>query len=237
MAVRNLLYQREYKINDNIRVAIPCVRDVIADENGYDELVSVWTAMPIDMMVQLDDAGIDFTKINEYELFLLLFPSIRNMDTRRVLCDIDLKKFDVVMNQTGDSLILKNSENGVVIDRSIHARIAATLRKINHLEKNNKKPGNDEARQYMIDRARKKIARSKRREQDSQTESLIISLVNTAEFKYDFDETLDLTIYQLKESAYQIIKKIDYDNRMFGIYTGNINPKDIKKDDLTWLAK
>ena len=81
MATQNLLYKTEYKINEFIQVRIPTVGDVLDHEDDYYSMVSMLTAMPIDMMVQLDDIGIDFTKINEYELFILMFNALRGKDT------------------------------------------------------------------------------------------------------------------------------------------------------------
>ena len=80
MGTRNLLYKSEFEINDNIKIRIPTVGQILDDEDAYYGLVSMLTAMPIDMMVQLDDVGIDFTSIDEYELFLLLFEIIKGQD-------------------------------------------------------------------------------------------------------------------------------------------------------------
>ena len=78
--------------------------------------------------------------------------------------------------------------------------------------------------------------RHKDRKEDSQLESLIIAMVNTEQFKYDFEGTRELSIYQFNESVRQVIKKTDYDNRMYGIYTGTINPKELSQKDLNWLV-
>ena len=64
MPTRHLLYQKDYPINDYIRVMIQTVGEVLENEDNYYSRVSMLTAMPIDMMVQLDDIGIDFTTIN-----------------------------------------------------------------------------------------------------------------------------------------------------------------------------
>ena len=77
---------------------------------------------------------------------------------------------------------------------------------------------------------------SKNVKEDSQLESLIIAMVSTEQFKYNFEEVKKLTIYQFNESVRQIIKKVEYDNRMHGIYSGTINAKDLNKDDLNWLT-
>lgn len=237
MAIRNLLYKTEYPINDNISIKIPTVGEIIDNEDNYYGVVSVFTVMPMDMMVQLDDAGIDFTTINEYDLFLMLFNGLKTMDVSLVLGDLDLSKFDFAVNQKNQEVVLLDSENDIVIDKAIYLQISDTLRAIHHLEKNIKKPANSEATAFLLERARKKLRRRKNQKEDSQLESLIISMVNTEQYKYNFEETRSLSIYQFNESARQIINKINFDNKMIGVYTGSINAKELKQDELSWLKQ
>lgn len=236
MPTLNLLYQNRYKINDDIHVVIPTVGEIIDNEDEYYGLVSLLTAMPIDMMVPLFDAGVDFTQINDYELFLMLFPGMKTQDTRLVFGDLDLSKFELATNAKNDTVVLWNQETDVVIDRAIQGQIASTLRRIHHLEKNPRKPGNDEAKKYMLQRARDKQRRNRNRKTESQLESLIVAMVNSEHYKYDFEGTRELSIYQFNESVRQIIKKVDYQNRMIGVYTGNIDSKHLSQDDLNWLT-
>ena len=236
MATLNLLYQREYAINDSIHLIIPSVGEIIDNEDDYYKIVTMLTAMPIDLMVQLDDAGIDFTEINEYELFLLMSTGLKTVDTSLVFKDLDFSKFDLALNQQNGTVVLRDSEHDIVIDRAIHNRIASVLRKIHHLEKNRRKPANEEAKSYMLRRAKEKMLRNKNRKQESQLESLIIAMVNTEQYKYDFEGTRELSIYQFNESVRQVIKKVDYDNRMYGVYAGTINVKELSQDDLNWLT-
>lgn len=235
MSTRNLLYQRQYAINDSIKIVIPKVGEILDSEDEYYNLVSELTAMPIDLMVPLDDAGIDFTTINEYELFLLMFPELKMQDTHMIFGDLDLTKFEMAVNQRNGNIVLRDEDNDITIDRAIHGQIAEVMRKIHHLEKNRRKPANKEAKEYMLKRARDKMRRNRNRKRESQLETLIIAMVNTEQYKYDFEGTRELSIYQFNESVRQIIKKVDYDNRMYGIYAGTINPKDISQDDLNWL--
>lgn len=80
MATLNLLYKQEYAINEHIRIQIPTVGEVLDNEDDYYTMVTMLTAMPVDMMVQLDDIGVDFTAINEYELFLILFNALKDKE-------------------------------------------------------------------------------------------------------------------------------------------------------------
>lgn len=236
MATLNLLYKQEYAINEHIKIQIPTVGEVLDNEDDYYTMVTMLTAMPVDMMVQLDDIGIDFTAINEYELFLILFNALKDKDTSLIFGELDLKPFRSAVNPQNNTIVLRNKETGVVIDRGIQGQIASVLRKIHNLKRNNRKPANQEAREYMLQRAREKMRRRSKRMNDSQLEELIVAMVNTEQFHYGFEGTRELSIYQFNESVRQVIKKIDYDNRMHGVYAGTVNAKELSQDDLNWLT-
>jgi hypothetical protein len=236
MTTQNILYNKQYPVNEFVSIVIPTVGQILENENEYYGMVSLLTATPLDMMVQLDDIGVDFTEIDDYELFLLTISMLKSQDTSMIFGELDLKRFVTVINQQNNMLVLRDDEKGVVIDRAIHSRICNAIRKIHHLERNKRKPANGEAKKYMIQRAREKMKRQQRRVQESQIEELIIALVNTEQFSYDFEGVKELSIFQFNESVYQVIKKIDFDNRMYGIYAGTISAKDMKQGDLNWLT-
>lgn len=238
MSILKFLYKKQYSLGsakDKIKIMIPTVGEVLDDEEIYYRLVSLLTAMPIDLMVQLDDNGIDFTKINDYELFLNLFGTLKTLDTHLIFGDLDLSNFKYAEKEGSSSIVLYDPINDIEINRFVHAEIANVLRKIHHIKKNTKTAGNEEARKYMLERARIKQKRHKHLVEDSNLESLIVAMVNTKEFKYDFESVRNLTIFQFNDSVQQIINKVDYDNRMIGVYSGTINAKDLSQDDLNWL--
>ncbi len=235
MSIQNTLYKKQIAINDHIHVVIPTVGDVIENEDNYYALVSTITAYPVDMMVQLDDAGIDFSTIDAWELFILMFRGIQAQDTSLVFGDLDLSKFKLAFNEQNGEAVLLDTENEITIDRLIHEQIANALRRIHHLKPDMRKPANEEAKKFMIERARAKLKRRRNRVEDSQLETLIIAMVNTEQYKYDFETTKSLTIYQFNESVRQIINKVDYEHRMQGVYAGTIDAKELSQDDLTWI--
>ncbi len=230
------LYARSYPINEHISITIPTVGQIWDNEAEYYGLVASVIATPSDFMVQLDDIGIDFSKISPFELFLLLFNGMKNTDTSLVFGDLDLSRFKTAINEQNGKVVLVDRENDIVIDRAIHDQIRRVIRKINHLESGDKQPGNDEARKFMIERARVKQMRAARKPHKSQLEDLIVAMVNTEQYKYGYEETRDLTIYQFHASVYQIIRKINYDNTMIGCYAGTINAKELSQDQLNWLT-
>ena len=232
----SLLYAKEWPVNKDIKIFIPTVGQVIDNEDMYYNIISRLTAMPIDLMVQLDEMGIDFTTVDEFQLFISMLNGMKDDDVSLVFGDLDLSKFEVRIDEDYN-IAFVNTVDDIVIDRKTYFQITGVLRKLHHLEKNRRKPGNDEAKKYMLERAKKKQKRSKNKAFDSQLEDLIIAMVNAKEFKYDFQSVRDISIYQFNESVYQIIKRVDYDNRMVGIYTGSISAKEFKPDDLNWLVR
>lgn len=234
--LKGLLYAKQYPVNNKISITVPTVRQIIEDEDAYFSVVTSVTATPYDFMVQLDDIGIDFASISSFELFLLLFRGLKKADTRLVFGDLDLSKFSPVINRKNQNVVLLDKENDIVIDRAIHDQICRILREINHIEKHDRKPANAEAKKYMLERARLKQRRAARRQKQSQLEELIVAMVNTEQYKYDYEGTLDLTIYQFNSSVYQVINKINYDNLMIGCYAGTVNMKEIDQSKLNWIS-
>lgn len=235
MSTISLLFKRSYPVNDKISIQIPTVGEVLENEDLYYTMATMLTAMPIDMMVQLDEWGIDYTEIDEYQLFLIVFNILKGMDTHLIFGDLDLSKFEVGVREENNTVALIDTENDIVIDRAIAGQIANVIRKIHHFEKNYRKPANEEAKKYLLQRAKQKAKRRRGRKQESQLESLIVAMVNTEQYHYGFEGTQELTIYQFNESVRQIIKKVNYDNNMHGVYAGTVSVKDLSQNDLNWL--
>ena len=163
----NILYKSEIQLIDGISIQIPTVGEVLEDEAAYFNQVSLLTSMPIDLMVPLDEMGVDFAEISEYDLFLRMFYSIKEQDAHLIFGDLDISKFEVGRRIIDNSLVLYNPEKDITIDKKIASGISEALRKIHHLKKNRRKPGNKEARDYMLERAKTKARRNKNKKQDA----------------------------------------------------------------------
>lgn len=234
---KSALYETSHKINDHISIRVPSVRELIENEDAYFSNIALIVATPYDMMVQLDDAKIDFTKINEWDLFCFLFKELQTKDLSLIFDGLNLRDFVIAENKQNGNIILVNPQTGVKIDRAIHDQICKYLRKTLGLKKNEKTPANEDARLFMIERARKKIMRRRKQLVESQIEKYIIALVNTAEFPYDYNSVLDLTINQFYASLHQIVKKIKFDNLMIGCYAGTVDMKEMDQKELSWISE
>lgn len=233
---KSTLYETKHKINDFVTIRVPTIKDIIENEDDYYGNVALIVATPYDMMVQLDDMKIDFTQINEWDLFLLLFNELRTRDLSLIFDGLNLRDFVTAENKQNGNIILVNPKTGVKIDRAIHDQICRYLRKTLRLQKNDKRPANEEARKFLIERTRTKLKRRRKQLVESQIEKYIVALVNTSEFPYTYESVLGLTINQFYASLHQIVKKIKYDKLMIGCYAGTVNMKELDQNELNWIS-
>lgn len=233
---QSILYSTEHIINEHIKIRIPTLREIINNEDEYYGGVAMIVSTPYDMMVQLDSINIDFTTINDWDLFCLLFNELRKKDLSLIFGDLQLSEFETAVNKQNGNVVLLNPKTGAIIDRAIHGQICVFLRKMLDIEKNVKHPANDEAKKFMIERARKRLNRHMKKSSKSQLEDFIVALVNTSEFSYTYESVLDLTIYQFNASLRQIVKKIKFDNLMIGCYAGTVNMKELDQKELNWIS-
>lgn len=217
-----------------LSIRIPTVGEILEDEFTYYSIVSSLTASPFQYMVQLDDMGIDFTTITDYELFKMLFLMYLQFDLSLLFGDLDMSDFGLYKKHN-DTFIYSPKYN-IEINEKVYNDLTDTIRKINLLEKVNYKPGNESAKRYLLEKERKKQKRNSKKNQEPYLEKLVIALVNTNEFPYDYDSCMDLSIYRFNQSFKQIQHKITFDNTMIGVYAGTVDTSKLgNKDILSWI--
>lgn len=234
---KSLLNLSSIDIIQNLTIRIPTVGEILEDEQKYYGIVSTLTATPFQYMVQLDDMGIDYTTITDYELFKMLFPMYAQTDLSILFGDLNTSDFNIYIDKKDDAQVIYSPNNNIVIDELVYNDLSETIRKINLFEKVNSKPGNETARKYLLRKERKKQKKNANKPYEPYLEKLVIALVNTSEFPYDYDSCMNLSIYRFNQSFKQIQQKISFDNTMIGVYAGTVDTsKMTNKDCLSWIS-
>lgn len=234
----SLLKLDHIEITPKIQIRIPTVGEILEDEENYYHIVSSLTATPYQYMVQLDDIGIDYTTITDYQLFMMLFPIYAEMDMSLIFDDLDISDYEVYIDTTNDTKIIYSETNGIEgkIDEFVYMNIVEAIRKINNLERVKYKPGNEEAKRYLLKKERKKQKRNANKPYEPYLEKLVIALVNQPGFKYNYEEVMDLSIYKFNQSFNQIRTSINFDKTMIGVYAGTVDTsKMTDKSCLSWI--
>lgn len=225
-------------ITDKIYIRIPTVGEVLNQEQFYYSMVYHLTMVPYQFMVQLDDIGIDYTTINEWQLFQFIFPQLGQGNLSLIFGDTNTSDYKKDINSENKLPILSSHVNGISgnIDELVYVRIADTLRKIHNLEKVKSKPGNEEAKRYLLEKERKKMKRNAKKPYSPYLEKMVVALVNRPEFKYNYEETMNLSIYKFNQSFKQIQASITFDNTMIGVYAGTVDTSKLTdKSCLSWI--
>lgn len=233
---KSLLNLSSVNIPDTkLTIRIPTVGEVLEDEFTYYNIASSLTASPFQYMVQLDDMGIDFTTITDYELFKMLFLMHTSSDMSILFGNLDMSDFGMYKNKN-EEIFIYSPKNQIEINEKVYNDLVGIIRKINLFEKVKYKPGNETARKYLLEKERKKQRRNIHKKQEPYLEKLVIALVNTSEFPYDYDSCMDLSIYRFNQSFKQIQHKIAFDNTMIGVYAGTVDVSRLSdKDTLSWI--
>ena len=235
-----LLRGKPYKVNDKITMYQPTLGEI--EEYGeirYLQLVSNLTATSYDCRFQLDDMDIDYEDIDDFTMFCMMFKLFKQEDTAILFGDLDFQKFELMVKDESE-IVLRDQENDINIDIIVYELIVSYLRQIHGLKRNFLVAGNKMAKQFLLKEERRNLElqmKNKKSDDESQYAPLILSIVNCSEFKYDFESVFNLPVYTFMESIKQIQKMISYKNLMIGIYTGNVDSKNIPKEDKTWISE
>lgn len=232
-----LFKAKDFVVSDKITIHHPTLNEIFEfGESRYFSMVSSLSATPFDFKVQLDDMKIDYEKMSDYELFIIMFKTLSHEDTSILFGELDFKKFKVSTNISNDEIVLYNYEDDIVIDQSIYLSMVEFIRDINFFTRTNFKAGNAHTKEYLIERERKKMKRQRNTAYQSILIDLISSMINCEQFKYRYDDVWGLPIYVFNDSVRRIQKIKNYENIMLGVYTGNINAKNISQESLSWLG-
>ncbi len=246
----SLLGRKEYKLTDELIVHIPLVSEIRASpekEIAYYQLLSVFLKTPCDSMVELDDMGMNYTQVKEYDLFIMMIFNLLNGKNNvqediwhMIFPYIDMK--DLSVNSKNEQLVITDAQGNIIIDEKIYYSLSDLLRQIISSEKNMEyyKVPEEETRKYIISRQRLKQQRAIEREKlygkksSSILDGVILLLVNNCNFKYNFETIGQITIYDLYACLRQIYSDREIDGLMSGFWTGNV---DLKKIDSSKLNR
>lgn len=235
---QSLLRTNHYRINDTISIYVPTVGEIYDyGESEYYDIVQLLTSVPYDLMVQFDDMGVDYETISEYQLFLMMLESfmLKKKDLSIVFGSLNINSLRFKESENGEKKLV-NSKGETVIDKLIQYEISAAIRKIHFWTKTDKRAGNKEAKQYLIDRNRLKQKRAAKKKKSSFLDESIIKMVNTEEFKYNYESCMDLSIYKFNASLQQIPKKKNWEQTITGAYFGSVDLSKLNIDKLHWMS-
>lgn len=241
----SLLGRRTYKVSDKILVNIPTV-GMVRGENEEDEAnfwqeVGMFTASSYDMVVELDDMGLDFTKTSDYMVFVIQFLSYKSDKLNNNVSDLLFKDFnlwELDIDKINNEMVFVDKNSEVIIDENIYNRLSEILTYVTGHEKPKRIKYDDYIKERYIEDCRASKKRQKKRKpkndrSGSALDGIILRLVCNANFPYDFETVNKVTLFDLIYSLKQIEKDISVtglmQNRLVGVNLKKLPPEQLSR--------
>ena len=231
-----LYFGDDYVINDKIKISQPTIGDIVDfGEAQYFNVIYTITAIPSDMKSQLWDLGIDWMEIEDFDLFVMLAPTLPIEKTKLLFGDLDFTKLKLYKNRENGDILLADLDTGVKIDKMIYLRIVNYLRKVHNITPKIERAANKTTKQILIDEDRMRIQTNKEKPFKSYLLPLISSVEVRMGYTKDYVRNEGFVEFFDDVSRLQIIHNADH--LLSGCYAGTIDMKKINKADLNWLRE
>lgn len=155
-----LYFRDDIKVKDGLYIQVPTVGEIRGyGECEYFSYARTITSVGADMKFQLWKLGVDYTTIEDYDLFIkYLFPILATFDETEkdrglLMKDLSFRDFDVRMNKKTNELVLYDEDKDLIIDRFAYKYMAEVIRQIHFWKRNNEMPANNSTKMALIEDA------------------------------------------------------------------------------------
>lgn len=232
----SLYFGDPYVINEHLTIFQPTIGDIVQfGERNYFSMVHTLCAIPSDMKSQLDDIGIDYEQISDFELFMMLVPTLKLDQTSILFGDVDFSMLRPYRNPQNDEIVLADRNTGLIIDTLIYERIVNYLRKVHNLKKKVEYAANKYTKKILIEEDRNNILMNKNKPYQSFLVPLVSSVKVRMGYTKDYVRKMGIVEFFDDIGRLQIINNADALLR--GMYGGMIDTKKINKNDLNWMRE
>ena len=231
-----LYFGDNYIINDYIKITQPKIGQVVKyGEAQYFSMVHTITAIPSDMKSQLWDIGLDWTEVDDFELFMMLAQTLTPDRTGILFGELDFSKLKPFRNNQNGDIVLADKETGIIVDKMIYLRIMNYLRKLHNIKPKVEKAANKMTKKILIEEDRQKILTAK----DKPFKSYLLPLISAIKVKqgYTKDYVRNMGLYEFFDDVSRI-QAVDHASHLLnGAYCGMADLRKVPKSEFNWMRE
>lgn len=232
----SLYFGDPYVVNKYITITLPKIGELVKfGERQYYSVVQTLTAIPSEMKSQLWDMGLDWTQLTDFQLFMMMAPTLPKSQTSIIFGDLDFQKLKPFQNRENDTVVLGDPETGVIIDELAHGKICSYLCSAHNLTKKVEKAANEYTKKFMIEEDRQKIAYQKKQPYKSFLRNLISAVKCRQGYSLDYVRNMGVVEFFDDLARLQII--VSTDALLKGSYSGMVDTSKIPKKQFDWCRE
>lgn len=247
-------YREPYQLNDWLTITQPTIGQIIdMGEDKFYGMLYTFVGNTTMFRLRLWEAGIDWNKISDYELFAMLSPQLLQQDTKILFGDIDFTRFSTVpvekMNPDFDdskeesddnplyitSFVLYDLSMDRTIDEDTYNDLVYYLRHLFNIYPKVQKAKGKTTKQWIIDEEKEKMKASSKESFRSVLLPLISSCLNHPGFKYKKTELWDVGIYEFMDSVQRLQVYETTIALLRGSYSGFMDSSKIPKKEFDFM--
>ena len=254
--ILKMYFGDDYYVTDEIVIHQPSIGDIIEyGETSFWSTVTLLCANPTMMRLDLWNSGIDWNDIEDFDLFVMVAPSLTKDKTEIIFGDLDFTKFNVVKVEKeeeteidGEKQMVKKEElvmiympNPVIqIDEQVYLNLVGYLRLMFNISPKTEKAKGKATKEAIIFEEEMNLKNSLRKKKDSKYSGstlfpMISAALNHPGFKYKKSELREVGIVEFMDCIRRLQIFESTTALMTGMYMGMVDLKgmDLSKE-LNW---
>ena len=235
----------DYKVNDYITIHQPSIQEILDfGENETYASIAPFTGNTTSYRLQLWDLGIDWNKLSDFELFIMLVQGMKKETTSLIFGDFDfsiLKPFMYTDVEGNQSTILADDQMNpqYIIDEQLYLHIREYIRVMFDQHPKVEKAKGKMTKEMIIDEERMKLEMAKQKTTSVNKSfllPLISAMVNHPGFKYKKNELREVQIVEFMDSVKRLQVYESTRALMSGMYSGMLDTSKMNLNkELNWL--
>lgn len=246
-----MYFGEPYEVGNGMTLYIPTIGDILhlpdADQTFY-QSISPWVSNPTSYRLALWKNGVDWNKISEYDLFLMIYKAQTPDVTKLLFGDLDFNNFDyygkIVKEKDEDGneidkqiMTLYSKQDDIEISEDHYKTISAYYRKAFNIHPKVEKAKGRITKESMIwEDEQNLIARERKGEKDeSSLLPLISACINHPGFKYNLEELKNVN-YVVFMDAVQRLQIYEGTRALLsGSYSGFCDTSKVPKENFNFM--
>ena len=226
-----------------ITLTQPTIGDIIElGEKRFYMTLNAFTTNTTSFRLQLWEQGMDWNKISDFELFIMLVGTADKEVYRLFAPDIDFSKFGVYQKQKPGSeevvKVLYNVEDKIEINEEVYFHLSQYLRNVFNIFPEEKMTSDATMKRWFIQKDKRELAnreQMKHKDEDSGLLPVISACCNHPGFKYKSKELKELNVFQFYDSVKRLQVYESSTALQKGMYSGFMDGSKVSFDDYNFM--
>ena len=228
------------KSENTIQIFQPTIGDILKNgERNVYSVVNTFIANPTMYRVKLWDMGIDWNKIDDFQLFCMLIPTLEGKPTSLLFGDIDFQEFNLYKeDKDGESIFfLYNEKQNIEIDETVYLQISGNIKMMFNLFPKVEKARGKSTKEWIIMEEKQQMELNQNTSYKSTLLPLISSCLNHPGFKYKKNELYDVGIVEFMDSVKRLQVYESSTALLKGVYSGFVDTSKIDKEEFDFMRQ